>query len=318
MKAHKKLSQSATFRILFSDDIVPPYIPLTYRFYLLFSKLRDSLFKRLTTRKRQTAVIFPAPAFASEVSLGEVSGPLVNKSIMSQDEDLATAASQTYAESLASLRRSLQDSGLRATNSAGNFKQKDFRPEPERRKLWENTFVLAHACPGPADTVLDLGGASTLFSFYLASLGCQTHVLDYDVGHYGLIYNARHVSRAMDWNMRVYNRDLARPLPFSRDTFDKVYCICVLEHLSPQVRRRTMGEIARVLKPGGMAALTFDFNAQRKDPWTDQGLRFGHKEALARDILEPSGLKIFGNEILKDDCPREFFLGALFLVKSAG
>lgn len=51
--------------------------------------------------------------------------------------------------------------------------------------------------------------------------------------------------------------DLATPLPFDTASFDTVLCTSVLEHVdNPEV---AMGEIARVLRPGGHALITVPF-----------------------------------------------------------
>ena len=76
-----------------------------------------------------------------------------------------------------------------------------------------------------------------------------------------------------------------------------------------------MKEIRRVLKPGGIAGLTTDYDHERKVISTDKGLRFGFKDKFFKDVLEPSGLKLMGNTELLDANPKENFLGAFFLKK---
>jgi SAM-dependent methyltransferase len=51
--------------------------------------------------------------------------------------------------------------------------------------------------------------------------------------------------------------DLSEPLPFEDDSFDTVLCTQVLEHVGNA--ELAMGEIARVLKPGGHALITVPF-----------------------------------------------------------
>ncbi len=311
----KKRKHSTTFRILFCDDIVPRCVPLTYRLYLLVVKWSRSLAKRIPNRKSRTTVKMQEDAFTRETCFGSVKTPIINKTFMEREADLAEPRTHALAVALEDLRTKLQSSGLRCTSAAGSFKAKDFILEKERNKLWENAWILTHAMPRASDIVLDLGGASTVFSFYLASLGSPTHVLDYDWGQHGLIYNARYVGRRMGWDMHLYNRNLARSLPFQDESFDKIYCICVLEHLPPEVRRKTMQEIKRTLKPGGLVAMTFDYDAGRNDPRLDKGLRYGQKDRLLRDVVEPAGMEIVGNQILFDNCPDNFFLGSLFMKK---
>lgn len=49
----------------------------------------------------------------------------------------------------------------------------------------------------------------------------------------------------------------ARKLPFMDDTFDRVFCISVLEHIEEN-RELALSEMIRVLKPGGALLLTMD------------------------------------------------------------
>ena len=51
--------------------------------------------------------------------------------------------------------------------------------------------------------------------------------------------------------------DLAKPLPFDTASFDTVLCTSVLEHVDNA--EVAMGEIARVLRPGGHALITVPF-----------------------------------------------------------
>ena len=44
-------------------------------------------------------------------------------------------------------------------------------------------------------------------------------------------------------------------LPFADETFDRVYSHSVLQHFSKPDARNTLGEVARTLKPGGVARI---------------------------------------------------------------
>lgn len=54
-----------------------------------------------------------------------------------------------------------------------------------------------------------------------------------------------------DDNVRFH--DIRRPLPLASETFDVVYADGILEHLTPAQAARFAEELARVLKPGGLA-----------------------------------------------------------------
>ena len=302
--------------ILFGDTIVPGYVPLYYRLYLLGRKLLKSVKNRITPSSNFTGA--PSDEGREDVKVVELSGsdsPLINKTSMDLDNDMGRPEVIEAARSIHALEGELEDKKLKFTTPAGTFKLKDYTPLNERTKLWENAWVLAHSKVDPGHAVLDIGGASTIFSFLLASMGCEVHVIDNDWGNHGIIYNARYVSSKMGWNMKAYNRDIVKRLPFEDNYFDRVFSVCVMEHLPSDVRKIVMSEVYRVLKPGGIVGMTMDYDIHRKTPGLDRGIRYSLKEKLEKDIIEPSGLKVYGNSRLVDDCPREFFLGSLFLVK---
>jgi SAM-dependent methyltransferase len=53
------------------------------------------------------------------------------------------------------------------------------------------------------------------------------------------------------------------PLPFPADHFDCVYSVSVFTHLSPDHHRSWIGELTRVLKPGGLLICTLNGDASR-------------------------------------------------------
>jgi SAM-dependent methyltransferase len=56
--------------------------------------------------------------------------------------------------------------------------------------------------------------------------------------------------RPEDGTFRHY--DIRRPLPFPEDTFDSVYALHIIEHLTPEEGREFVPEVFRVLRPGGI------------------------------------------------------------------
>jgi SAM-dependent methyltransferase len=234
------------------------------------------------------------------------------------EEDLARPDVKAIADELRVLKEDLDRRGLRYTNTAGSFLRREYGVPAEHSKAWENAWVLRHAEVRPGQRALDVGGASTLFSFYLARLGCDVAVADNDWSNCGLLENARHVARAMGWRLTALDQDATRPLPYADGSFDRVFSICVLEHLPPAVRQRLMRELGRVLAPGGIAGFTTDYDEARPVLTTDKGLRFAYRLKLERDVLRPSGLAVYGPAHWVDGCPRERFLGALFLHKPRG
>jgi SAM-dependent methyltransferase len=62
------------------------------------------------------------------------------------------------------------------------------------------------------------------------------------------IRSARATNPAVDY--RAYD---GRALPYENDTFDAAFAICVVHHVEPPSRRGFVTEVARVVRPGGIA-----------------------------------------------------------------
>jgi len=172
--------------------------------------------------------------------------------------------------------------------------------------------------------VLDAGGTGSLFSNYLASLGAETHSIDLNPE---LVAAGRTTAEAMGWNLHSYAMDIAS-LDFPDGFFDHAYSICVFEHLEAELRQRALREIARVLKPGGILSLTFDYGApavflastgSSSDP--EHLIRSPEdvcRHFFSSDILEPLGGTFFHDNgkrylTLPQDLGHRYTFGAVFL-----
>jgi ubiquinone/menaquinone biosynthesis C-methylase UbiE len=103
-----------------------------------------------------------------------------------------------------------------------------------------NTMMRTFLDMKREDVVLDFGCGSGRFCVWSADSGA--HVIGIDTGTFF----------ASEARSRV---DLVvgelRKLPFADESVTKAYTIDVLEHLSPEGLKVTLGEMARVLAPGG-------------------------------------------------------------------
>ncbi|MFL6240632.1 MAG: methyltransferase domain-containing protein [Actinomycetes bacterium] len=110
----------------------------------------------------------------------------------------------------------------------------------------------------PGDRVLDLGCGAGRHAYGAARRGADVVALDYSLDE---VSTVRATFAAMTEageipigaTTEAVRGDLLA-LPFPDDSFDKVIAAEVLEHIPSD--ERAMAEIARVLKPGGRAAVT--------------------------------------------------------------
>ena len=303
------------------NERFPCYVPPYYRAFVKTRKIYRQMMVRLAegkARRGGSSGIIPDDDAITSCATGETScncSEWINKNAVWIDEDMAIPGVVDLIGEIDSLKKELDDKGLKYTNTAGTFLSRMFYPRSEKTKLWENTWVLHCSGVKARHRVLDIGGASTVFSFYLASIGCSVKVIDNDWGNCGTIYNANYVAKKMGWDLEADDRDIAKGIPFPDNHFDRVFSICTVEHLSSDIRRRMMQEVGRVLKPGGIAGITMCYCNDHESLLVDKGLRFAYRTKMEIDVIRPSGLKIYGNTDLIDEDLENNFLGALFLIK---
>lgn len=112
--------------------------------------------------------------------------------------------------------------------------------------------------------ILDCGAGVSPIQFYLAMKGYEYYSLDLDLD--SLIRVARFKSKK-ELKTLYLNYGNILDLPFPNDYFDRVINISVLEHILYPLGQNTdiilkgfVNELLRVLKPKGLAILTFDVN----------------------------------------------------------
>lgn len=130
-------------------------------------------------------------------------------------------------------------------------------------KQWEYGYALGAIhdyLPNVRARVADIGGGRGALAPYLASLGDDVTQfdLDYEWGK-GAASEAeyRAYAKTRGYQARygsIYN------LPAGSAEYDVVLCISVLEHLPEKTA--ALRELLRILKPGGVLILTFDFASQ--------------------------------------------------------
>jgi SAM-dependent methyltransferase len=191
-------------------------------------------------------------------------------------------------------------------------------------RLWEYAWLFQTlSLSAGGIRVLDLGGPATPLTILAALSGCRVTTLDINSE---FVAAARECAQALQidsLDARVGDmRDLAA---LSDDSFDVVLCCSVLEHLPGQDQEIALREMGRVLRPGGLIGLTFDFG--RSAPGASVYLPPPHDpppnaaEAVRR--FTPAPLVAVGNRFEEDPAPGSLFrhesilytVASLFLAK---
>jgi len=121
----------------------------------------------------------------------------------------------------------------------------------------------------PGEVVLDLGAGFGRHAFEAAKRGAQVVAVDYADAE---LKEVRHTFAAMlvagevtAESLRGTVRGDATVLPLRDASFDRIIVSEVLEHVQDDVR--AVGEIARVLRPGGVVAVTVPTWLPEKVNW---------------------------------------------------
>lgn len=125
---------------------------------------------------------------------------------------------------------------------------------PYQTMIGQQVELLA---PSPGARVLDAGTGSGNLAAALERRGAEVVGIDFCEPAFAL-------ARQKAPHARFEFGDLTRPLAFADGSFDHVACSAVLHVLSRDEQRAAIGELARVLRPGGrlvVTAFAHGFNA---------------------------------------------------------
>jgi ubiquinone/menaquinone biosynthesis C-methylase UbiE len=111
------------------------------------------------------------------------------------------------------------------------------------------TRLLDRAGVAPGDSVLDLGAGTGTLAIWLKQRCPQATVTGLDADPEVL---ARARRKASDARCEIdFVEGFSTELPFANGSFDVVLSSLFFHHLMPDVKRSTLDEVQRVLKPGG-------------------------------------------------------------------
>jgi SAM-dependent methyltransferase len=129
------------------------------------------------------------------------------------------------------------------------------------------------------DTILDAAcGIEHPFKFYAASKVKKVIAIDKDE-------RIKELENPLN-NLKMYHGDISKT-DYVENTFDKIFCISVLEHLQGEELHNVLEEFFRILKPNGKLILTCDYPlikpealfaiAESKGFVTTEPLEYDHK-----------------------------------------
>lgn len=178
----------------------------------------------------------------------------------------------------------------------------------ESYKHWDNPWALSNANLKKNMKILDCGSGRGVLQFYLSGKGLDVHSID--ISHNrskffkkinkifktaGINYNIDPYSVHKKLNKKYkvnvkFKQESATALSFSDNFFDRVFCISVIEHMDDKTIAMSMKEIERVLKPGGLLLLTFDFHL-----FPDEKIIGFTEDDFKKKVINNCNLKIENN-----------------------
>ncbi len=168
---------------------------------------------------------------------------------------------------------------------------------------WEIVWIVLNNSFVPGQRLLDLGGSSSLFSYYMASKGLDVSTVDLQQD---LADNGNMVAEKMGWQLQNYCMDM-RSMTFDR-LFDHITSVCVFEHIPMYDRVEINKEINDLLKEGGHFSITFDYRNPSRQARINTG------QDVHDQFVVPSGLQVRGNSTFHDE-PTNYLLNPFFYKK---
>jgi ubiquinone/menaquinone biosynthesis C-methylase UbiE len=149
-----------------------------------------------------------------------------------------------------------------------------------RRSIYPERQLIARSGIKPGMTVVDLGCGSGAYAPYVArTVGTEGKVYAVDIQPGMLKQLERKLAKKefQDISNIEIKQTNAYELPFEDDSIDLVYMVAVLPEIPD--RGRALSEVHRVLRPGGILAVT-EIIQDPDYPWRSTTIRIGQRQGF--------------------------------------
>ena len=161
-------------------------------------------------------------------------------------------------------------------------------------RVLEYSVASSMLSPNVNDKILDVGSLNSIFPIYLALKGAKVYAIDI-------------VEKVMELKIPALKLSLSNLLPAIMDAtglnypsnfFSKVSAISTIEHILPlrDGDTKAMKEIARVLKPKGIAIVTVPYENRFSKEWRCHSvhgkylMRHYDEDSIYSRLIDPSKL----------------------------
>ncbi|MGH8551537.1 MAG: class I SAM-dependent methyltransferase, partial [Methylococcales bacterium] len=139
---------------------------------------------------------------------------------------------------------------LKRVQAFDNISGVTVRGYSDSRRIWEIANRYGLDCTGAK--VLDWGAGHGRVIRHFHSLDTSVRAYSIDIDEENVAWAREHLAAVF-----VSHGPLMPPTVYPNDEFDLIYGISVMTHLTRSVQKAWLGEIRRILSPGGRALLTF-------------------------------------------------------------
>ncbi|MDP8245980.1 MAG: methyltransferase domain-containing protein [Candidatus Hinthialibacter antarcticus] len=144
--------------------------------------------------------------------------------------------------------------------------------------------------------ILDLGAGNNSLPVYWSRFGAEVIALDGSM--YGFP-SLRGIQHRDGGSAQFICGDVTR-LPFCDSSFNGVSALCMIEHLPYDADKTAMREIYRILKPGGVAAITVEGNREHFEEWIELPYEIGFQIGNEHQQIEELFCRNYSEKTLNE------------------